>query len=133
MQSSSPQRRIGTLDDYCKKRADILEILCTKLNSRAVNDKPAKKSNFVVYSDASASRCSAHLDLNGEQACHKLWEVSERKKSSTWRDLSPIDYALKVIPAYYQRVVLEMVFRQPDSRQNYSSRKHEIGAPRFSN
>ena len=31
----------------------------------------------------------------------------------------------KVIPAYYQRVMLEMVFGQSDSRQNYSSRKYE--------
>ena len=35
-------------------------------------------SNFIVYSaDASISGCGAHLDLNGEQACHKLWEVSD--------------------------------------------------------
>ena len=33
--------------------------------------------------------------MNGEQAFHKLWEVSEREKSSTWRELSAIDYTLK--------------------------------------
>ena len=48
-----------------------------------------------MYSDGSASGCDAHLDLNGEQACHKLWEVSEGEKSSTWRELLAIDYALK--------------------------------------
>ena len=65
------------------------------MNCRAINDKQAKKSNLIVYSDASASGCGAHLDLNGEQVCHKLWEVSEGEKSSTWRELSAIDYALK--------------------------------------
>lgn len=48
-----------------------------------------------MYSDASASGCGAHLDLNGEQVCHKLWNVSEGEKSSTWRELLAIDYALK--------------------------------------
>ena len=48
-----------------------------------------------MYSDASVSGCDAYLDLNREQACHKLWEVSEDEKSSTWRELSAIDYALK--------------------------------------
>ena len=41
----------------------------------------------------SASACGMHL--NGEQACHNLWEVSGGEKSSTWRELSTINYALK--------------------------------------
>ena len=70
------------------------------------------------------------LGLKGEQACHKLSKVSEGGKSSTWRELSAIDNALKsVIPAYYQRVIFEMVFgqsvRQPYGRiiQNGSMKK----------
>jgi len=96
VQSPSPQRRIGTLfDDYCKKELTFWKCYAKQLISSTINDKPAKKSNFIVYSDASASGCGAHLDLNGEQACHKLWDVGEREKSPTWRDLSAIDYALK--------------------------------------
>ena len=83
------------LDDYCKKELVFWKSYAKQLNSRAINDEQAKKSNFIVYSDASASGCGAHLDLNGEQVCHKLWEVSEGEKSSTWRELSAIDYALK--------------------------------------
>ena len=66
------------LDDYCKKRAGIS--YPKQLNPRPINDKQAKQSNFIVYSDASASGCGAHLDLNGERVCHKLWEVSECEK-----------------------------------------------------
>ena len=78
-----------------QKRVTFWKSYAKRLNSRAIKDKPAKKLNFIVYSDASASGCGAYLDLNGEQACHKLWEVSEGEKSSTWRELSAIDYALK--------------------------------------
>ena len=40
---------------------------------------------------------------------------------------------IEVIPAYYQRVTLEVVFGQSDSRQDCSSLNTEKGAPRFSN
>ena len=116
------------------KRAGILQILRKTLEFWSNQyDKPAKRSNFIVYSDASASGYGAHLDLNGEQACHKLWEVSDGEKSSTWRELSAIDYALKSFLPNINGVILEMVFGQSESRQNYSSRKYEEGAPRFSN
>ena len=84
-----------TLDDYCKKELVFWNSYVKQLNSRPINDKQAEQSNFIVYSDASASECGAHLDLNGEEVCHKLWEVSEGEMSSTWRELSAIDYALK--------------------------------------
>ena len=83
------------------------------MNSKTINDKPTKKSNFIVYSDASASGCGAYLDLNGEQACHKLWEVSEGEKGYTWRELSAVriiqvgsmkrgllDLAIKIFQCY---------------------------------
>ena len=56
------------LDDYCKKELAFWKSYAKQLNSRAINGKPAKRSNFIVYSDASASGCGAHLDLNGSQA-----------------------------------------------------------------
>ena len=48
------------LDDYCKKELAFWKSYAKQLNSRAINDNPAKKSNFIVYSDASASGCGAH-------------------------------------------------------------------------
>ena len=57
-------------------------------------DSPYRMSNYVVYSDASATGCGAHLDINGEQVCHKQWVLEECGKSSTWRELSAILFAL---------------------------------------
>ena len=50
-------------------------------------------SNYVVYSDASATGCGAYLDINGEQVCNKQWDLEERRRSSTWRELSTILFA----------------------------------------
>ena len=36
------------------------------------------KSNYVVYSDASATGCGSHLDINGEQVCNKQWDLEEK-------------------------------------------------------
>ena len=54
------------LDEYCKKELVFWKSYAKQSNSRAINDKQDKESNFIVYSDASASGCGAHLDLNGE-------------------------------------------------------------------
>ena len=43
----------------------------TLLNLKSVEDCLSKTSHYLVYSDASAKGCGAHLDLNGEQVCHK--------------------------------------------------------------
>ena len=74
-----------------KKKLASWKSYAKHLDSKTINDKPTKKSNFMVYSDASAGGYGAHLDLNWERACHKLWEVSEGEKSSTWRELLAID------------------------------------------
>jgi hypothetical protein len=39
--------------------------------------------------------CGAHMSLNGEQICHKQWTKEESQSSSTWRELSAIEYALE--------------------------------------
>ena len=70
-------------------------------------------SNYMAYSDASRSGCGAHLDLNGEQTCHKLWDQHEITKSSTMRELSAIEFALKKkkkkIPTSDYKYIFEMV------------------------
>ena len=52
-----------------------------------MSDSPYRMSKYVVYSDASATWCGSQLDLIGEQVCNKLWDLEERRKSSTWREL----------------------------------------------
>ena len=39
--------------------------------------------------------CGAHLNVNGEQMCHKQWDVHECGMSSTWRELTAIVFALQ--------------------------------------
>ena len=58
-------------------------------------DCPSKTSNYVVYSDVSAAGCGAHLDVNNEQVCHKLWDVDGCGKSSAWGELLAISFALE--------------------------------------
>lgn len=82
------------LDEYCLRELKFWETNSQGSNSRAISDEPCKKSNYVVCSDASGTGCGAHLELNGEQVCHKQWEEHERSKSSTWRELSAIEFAL---------------------------------------
>ena len=57
-----------------------------QLSCRVVSDSPYRMSNYVVYSDASATGCGAHLDINGEQVCNKQWDLEERRRRSTWRE-----------------------------------------------
>ena len=50
--------------------------------------------NCFVYSDASSTGCGAHMTLNHEYVCHTMWSENERMKSSTWRELYAIEFAL---------------------------------------
>ena len=59
-----------------------------------ISNYNAKNSNYVIYSDASSTGFGAHFDLNGEKVCHKQWEVHEIQRSSTWRELTEIEFAL---------------------------------------
>jgi len=78
------------LDQYCTRELDFWKVTSDRLKIKLVTICSSKTSNYVVYSDASATGCGAHLDVNGEQVCHKLWDVEERGKSSTWREKSVI-------------------------------------------
>ena len=53
-----------------------------RLNCRVVTDSPHRMFNYVVYSDAIASGCGAHLGINNEQVCNKQWDLVKRRKSS---------------------------------------------------
>jgi len=81
------------LDQYCVRELYFWESNLKRLNYRVVVDSPYRMSNYVVYSDASATGCGAHLDINGKQVCNKQWDLEERRKSCTWRELSKILFA----------------------------------------
>ena len=51
------------------------------------------KPRCFTYSDASATGCGSVITLNENCVCHKLWEPSERFKSSTWRELAVVDFS----------------------------------------
>ena len=42
------------------------------------------------------------LDRNNEQICHKLWEENEHSKSSSWRELAAIEFALEAFLPFIQ-------------------------------
>ena len=58
-------------------------------------DCPFRPFKYVVFSDASATGCCAHLNVNDEQVCHKQWYVHECGMNSTWRELTAIVFALE--------------------------------------
>ena len=82
------------LDQYCVRELCFWQSYLKRLNCKVVADSPYKMSNYVVYSDASATGYGAHLDINGEQVCNKQWDLEESRKFSTWRELSAILFAL---------------------------------------
>ena len=82
------------LDQCCVRELYFWEAILKRLNCRVVTDSPYRMSNYVAYSDASAAGCGTHLDINGEQVCNKKWDLEDRRRSSTWRELSAILFVL---------------------------------------
>ena len=82
------------LDQYCQRELQFWKVNALKLNSKTVSHYNSKHSNYIIYSDASGTGCGAHFDLNGERVCHKQWDVYEIHNSSTWRELTVIEFAL---------------------------------------
>ena len=64
-------------------------------NCKSFDGNSVEKSNYIVCSDASSTGCWAHLNLNGEKVCHRLWYTHESRKSSTWRELTAVELALQ--------------------------------------
>lgn len=83
------------LDEYCMREIKFWERNVGPLNLRRISSDTSRKSHYIVCSDASGVGCGAHLDLDGEQVCNKQWEDCERLKSSTWRELSAIEFGLE--------------------------------------
>ena len=55
----------------------------------------SKDPSYFVYSDASATGGGAIIDFNNDFVCHKMWSENERVQSSTWRELSVIEFSLQ--------------------------------------
>jgi len=66
-----------------------------RVNLKSIADCPFRPFKYVDYSDASATGCCAHLNVNGEQVCHKQWYVHECGMNSTWRESTAIVFALE--------------------------------------
>ncbi|XP_068720482.1 uncharacterized protein [Montipora capricornis] len=56
-----------TLDQYCVREIEFWETNLDRLHLKSIIDSPFRPSKHVVYSDASATGCGAHLNVNGEQ------------------------------------------------------------------
>ena len=81
------------LDDYCKEELYFWKDNLINLNSRYCF--VSKDPSYFVYSDASATGGGAFIDFNNDFVCHKLWTENESLRSSTWRELSVIEFSLK--------------------------------------
>ena len=81
------------MDPYC---IDEIYFWKNNLNSIKVRDCFLfNKPQHYPYSDASATGCGSLITLNEDCVCHKLWEPAECSKSSTWRELAAIVFALE--------------------------------------
>ena len=72
------------LDNHCKE-----ELYFWKDNMVNIN-------SYFVYSDASATRSGAIIDSNNDFVCHKMWTENESIQSSTWKELSVIEFSLQL-------------------------------------
>ena len=59
------------LDQYCKRELGFWKENVEKLNMKVIDNNSIKKSNYVIYSDASSTGCAGHIDFNGEIVFHR--------------------------------------------------------------
>ena len=81
------------LDDYCKR-----EIYFWRDNLKNLNEKHCflyNKPSSFAYSDASDTGCGSLITMNETILCHKMWLPHEKAKSSTWRELAAIEFAIQ--------------------------------------
>ena len=81
------------LDRYC-----IEELAFWQNNLKRVQARHCfldSKPHRLVYSDASSTGCGAVVSLDKDHLCHKLWDPSEVGRSSTWRELQAIAFAVE--------------------------------------
>ena len=91
--SASTWDKSFSLDEYCRQEIQFWQRNLTKLNER--HCFLFKQPNCFVHSNASFTGCGSVITLNETTICHKMWEPWEREKSSTWRELSAIEFSLR--------------------------------------
>ena len=82
------------LDQYCINEVEFWNDNIIEGNARYCFS--GTTTNCFVYCDASRTDCVAHMTLNQEYICHTMWSENERMKSSTWRELYAIEFALRL-------------------------------------
>ena len=81
------------LDQYTKD-----EIIFWKKNIDFVKSRFCfldRKPHVFGFSDASATGCGAVISLDSQRVCHKLWDSSKASRSSTWRELPAMNFAIE--------------------------------------
>ena len=89
------------LDEYCKEKLYFWKDNLINLNSR--NCFVSKDPGYFVYSDSNATGGGAFIDFTGDFVCHKVWTDNKSSKSSTWRELSVIEFSLQSFASLLER------------------------------
>ena len=55
----------------------------------------SKDPSYFVYADAGATGGGAVMDFNNDFVCQKMWSENESVQSSTWRELSVIEFSMQ--------------------------------------
>ena len=63
----------------------------------------SKNTGYLVYSDACATGGGAFIDFNNDFVRRKEWTVNESLQSSTWRELSVIEFSLLSFTSLLER------------------------------
>ena len=53
----------------------------------------SKVPSYFVYSDARATGGGAIIHFHNDFVCHKMWSENGRDESTTWRELSVIEFS----------------------------------------
>ena len=95
---------------YCEKA--IKELTFWENNINFFNKKPLRAYDLprtVIFSDASSFAIGAIFENQSRTyTCHKNLTMKERLESSTWRELLPIQYALKSFAPLLQNTSISL-------------------------
>ena len=81
------------MDHAARKDLEFWKSNVSHLSSRCFADA-IRRPSPIVYSDASAVGCAAFIAID-MPVSHKSWDSLQMKRSSTWRELHCVSFALK--------------------------------------
>lgn len=97
------------LDNYC-----ISELMIWNEHIMHINKNHCFQPvvyNKIVYSDPSSFACDALLRNRSEFVCHKMFSAEELSRSSTYRELVTILYALHAFGSSLHNSSNKMAYR----------------------